>query len=165
MPKISKKRPIFDSLISSNVSYEALKNLYGKLKEHIDVIEKNKRNIPLCAFSLELSSLETIVKYLKENLKVELKEMSIILGRSVKTLWQAYSSSKRKYPYPLRADDFSLTIPILLFKDRRLSVLEHIVFYLKGKDMKFSDIARVLKRNPRTIWTIYQRAKIKGRKR
>jgi len=83
------------------------------------------------------------------------------LGRSVKTIWQAYNSSKKKYSFPLVADDFSLTIPISLFKNRRLSVLEHIVFYLKEKSMKFSDIARVLKRDPRTVWTVYNRAKKK----
>lgn len=165
MPKISKRGRVFDGLISSkNIDYEELKGLYIELKKYIEVIEKNKKNIPLCVFSTELSSLETIVKYLKENLKVDFKEISIVLGRSVKTLWQAYASSKKKYPFSLRADDFSLTIPISLFKDRRLSVLEHIVFYLKESDMKFSEIARALKRNPRTVWTVYQRARKKKKR-
>jgi len=162
MGKNRKRGPIFDSLISSkDTSYEELKELYLKLKEHIEIIEKNKSNIPLCAFSSELSGLETIVKYLKENLKIDFKEISIILGRSVKTIWQAYNDSKRKYDFPLRADDFSLTVPVSLFKDRSLSVLEHIVFFLKEKGIKFSEIARALKRNPRTVWTVYQRAKKK----
>jgi len=144
------------------MDYTELKNLYGKLKKHIEVIEKNKRSIPLCVFSSELSCLETIVKYLKENLNLKFKEMGVLLGRSTKTLWQAYNSSKKKYPFPLTADDFSLTIPVLLFKDRRLSVLEHIVSYLKKDGMRFSEIARALKRNPRTIWTVYSRARKKN---
>jgi DNA-binding CsgD family transcriptional regulator len=160
MQKNSKKgRLDRDSFSSENIDYGELKKLYEKLKEHVEVIEKNKRNIPLCVFSSKLSSLETIVKYLKENLKIQFNEISKLLGRSVKTIWQAYDSSKKKYPKEFVADDFSLTIPISLFKDRSLSVLEHIVFYLKNKGMKFSEIARALKRDPRTIWTVYQRAK------
>lgn len=163
MPKINKKRSVRRDLLSTeNIDYTELKSLYNKLKSHIEVIEKNKRNIPLCVFSLELSCLETIVKYLKENLKLEFKEMGVLLGRSTKTLWQAYNSSKKKHPLQLIADDFSLTIPISLFKDRRLSILEHIVFYLKMEGMRFSDIARALKRNPRTVWTVYSRARKKN---
>ena len=160
MQKTSKKEPVFDRLISSkNISYEQLRELYLKLKGHIEIIEKNKQNIPLCVFSPELSSLETIVKYLKENLRIPINEISVLLGRSDKTIWQAYNTSKKKYPFPLRADDFSLTVPISIFKDRKLSVLEHIVLYLKERGLKFSQIARALKRDPRTVWTVYQRAK------
>ena len=164
MEKNSKRGRIFNNSISSeNIDYGELKDLYEKLKKHVEIIEKNKKNIPLCVFSSELSSLETIVKYLKENLKLEFKEIALILKRSVKTIWQAYDSSKKKLPSGLIADDFSLTIPISLFKDRGLSVLEHIVFNLKERGMKFSQIARALKRNPRTIWTVYQRARKKKR--
>jgi len=153
------------SLVNSEgINYEELKELYEKLKSHIEVIESNKRKIPLCVFSSELSCLETIVKYLKENLKLEFKEISVLLNRSVKTLWQAYHSSKKKYEHRLVADDFSSTIPVSLFKDRRLSVLENIVFYLKERGMKFSEIANVLKRDPRTIWTVYSRARKKAKK-
>lgn len=148
-----------DSFSSENIDYEELRQLYDKLKQHVETIEKNKKNIPLCVFSSKLSSLETIVKYLKENLKLNFKQISLELGRSIKTVWQAYSGSKKKYTNALIADDFSITIPISLFKDRGLSVLEHIVFYLKNKGMRYSEIARVLERDPRTVWTVYQRAK------
>lgn len=162
MLKKGEKRKSAEDLFSSEyIDYSELKKLYEKLKVYVEVIEKNKKSIPLCVFSSELSCLETIVKYLKENLKLEFKEIGVLFGRSVKTIWQAYNSSKKKYSFPLVADDFSLTIPISLFKDRSLSILEHIVFNLKGKGMKFSEIARALKRNPRTIWTVYDRAKKK----
>lgn len=162
MEKKSKKKGFKENLVSSKyVDYIELKALYDKLKKHIEIIEKNKRNIPLSVFSSELSCLETIVKYSKENLKLDLKEISVILGRSSKTIWQAYNSSKKKYPSFLVADDFALTIPISLFKDRRLSILEHIVSELRKRGMKFSDIARTLKRDPRTIWTVCSRAKKK----
>lgn len=149
---------------SENIDYKELKILYEKLKGHIEVIEKQKRSIPLFVFSSKLSGLETIVKYLRENLHLNFKEIGILLGRSVKTVWQAYNFSKRKYSRQFTGHDFSLTIPVSVFKDRRLSVLEHIVIYLKNTGMKFSEIARRLERDPRTIWTVYSRAKKKNAK-
>ncbi len=56
----------------------------------------------------------------------------------------------------------SLAIPSSIFKNRDLSVLEAITVYLRDKKgMKYAEIARLLNRNDRTIWTSYQRAKKK----
>jgi hypothetical protein len=53
-------------------------------------------------------------------------------------------------------------IPSFVFKDRTLSVLEVMVEYLRdNKSMKFNDIALMLNRDERTIWTVYRRAKLK----
>jgi predicted transcriptional regulator len=53
-------------------------------------------------------------------------------------------------------------IPSFVFKDRSLSVLEVMVEYLKdNKKLKFKDIASILNRDERTIWTVYRRAKLK----
>jgi len=50
------------------------------------------------------------------------------------------------------------TIPTMIFKDRRLAVLESIVAYLKeNKGMQYHEIAEMLNRDQRTIWTVYQR--------
>ena len=66
MDKKLKKGSFEGSLSSSkNIDYSELKTLYEKLKETVEVIEENKKNIPLCIFSKELSGLENIVKYLK----------------------------------------------------------------------------------------------------
>ena len=56
----------------------------------------------------------------------------------------------------------SLAIPSYIFRNRDLSVLEAITVYLHDKKgMKYAEIARLLNRNDRTIWTSYQRAKKK----
>jgi len=55
-----------------------------------------------------------------------------------------------------------IDIPSFVFKDRTLSVLEVMVEYLRdNKGMKFNDIALMLNRDERTIWTSYRRAKLK----
>ena len=53
-------------------------------------------------------------------------------------------------------------IPLDVLKNRDLGVLESITVYLKDKkNMKFSEIARSLDRDQRTIWTTYTKAKKK----
>jgi len=58
--------------------------------------------------------------------------------------------------------DIWINIPSYIFKDRTLSVLEAIVKYLKEDRMLlYHDIAVLLKRDDRTIWTVYSRVKKK----
>lgn len=53
-------------------------------------------------------------------------------------------------------------IPLTIFSDRTLSTLEHIITHLKEKqNLSYQEIATLLNRNPRTVWTTYQRAKKK----
>jgi len=55
-----------------------------------------------------------------------------------------------------------LPIPTLIFKDRSISVLEAMVEYLKDeKQLSYHEIAILLNRDDRTIWTCYSRAKKK----
>lgn len=73
----------------------------------------------------------------------------------------------KKSKFSGKKEDFvssthSVNIPSIIFTDRRLSVLEILVEYLKDeKNLNYSEIARLLNRDDRTIWTVYQRAKKK----
>ncbi len=59
----------------------------------------------------------------------------------------------------------AMQIPLLVLRDRGLSVLEAIVEYLKDeKRLTYQEIALMLNRNDRTVWTCYNRAKEKRRK-
>ena len=61
-------------------------------------------------------------------------------------------NSKREY----------IDIPSFVFKDRTLSVLEVMVEYLRdNKKMRFHEIAKIINRDDRTVWTVYRRAKLK----
>lgn len=53
-------------------------------------------------------------------------------------------------------------IPTSVFRDRTLKVLESLVEYLKESEgLTYHQIAKLLNRDDRTIWTVYQRAKKK----
>jgi hypothetical protein len=56
----------------------------------------------------------------------------------------------------------TLDIPLKILQDRGVAVLEAIVEYLKEeKKLKYSEIAILLNRDQRTIWTVYNRVKKK----
>jgi hypothetical protein len=65
----------------------------------------------------------------------------------------------------LRNEEISreyIDIPSFVFKDRTLSVLEVMVEYLRdNKKMRFHEIALIINRDDRTVWTVYRRAKLK----
>jgi hypothetical protein len=56
-------------------------------------------------------------------------------------------------------------IPLSLFSNRSLGVLEVLVKFLKeNQNLTYSDIAQLLNRNDRTIWTTYKKAQMKHSK-
>lgn len=55
-----------------------------------------------------------------------------------------------------------VNIPSFVFRDRNLAALEAVVVYLKdSQGMNYAQIAKLLNRDDRTIWTTYNRAKKK----
>ncbi len=55
-----------------------------------------------------------------------------------------------------------LKIPLTVLQNRDLAILESIVEYLRDfRGLRYSEIARLLNRDSRTIWTVYNRAKKK----
>ena len=53
-------------------------------------------------------------------------------------------------------------IPSSIFLDRKISVLEAVTEYLKNKkEMSYHEIAVLLNRDDRTIWTCYNRVQKK----
>src|SRR3989344_2690926 len=120
-------------------------------------------SIPIAVFdNKELSSLETICKYLKENCNLSYHQIAILLNRNDRTIWTTYNNSKKKLPALFPVSKSEYYIPISIFKERKLSVLETIAVYLKEEcNLTFHEIAILLNRNDRTIWTVYNRGKKK----
>ncbi len=55
-----------------------------------------------------------------------------------------------------------VVVPTYILKDRSVSVLEAIVEYLKNNEkLSFHEIALLINRDDRTIWTVYDRVKKK----
>ena len=128
----------------------------------------SEKNFPISILKTELSGLEAIVKFLKENRKNSYKEIATLLKRNPKTLAVSYNVAKTKKP-----EKFSkyicankTKIPFSVFSEE-LSILEAICAYLKSENMSYSEIARLINKDPRTVWTVCKRAekKMPGRKK
>jgi len=129
-------------------------------KELLLEVEKDSL-IPTSIFSEKLSTLETVVKYLKENNGLKNKKIAELVGRDSKSVWQAYNSSKKKQAEKIIVSDIKHTFPISILKNKQLSVLENVVAYLKEQGLQNKEISELIKRDQRTIWTVLNRAKNK----
>lgn len=137
------------------------------LKERFDILEAKlnvkEEEIPLDIFSNDtLSSLETIVKFLKENRGHNFSQIASLLNRDPRTIWTTYTKAKKKLKQPFKKISSQHNIPISALQDRSLGVLESICLYLKDSlHFTTQEIALALKRSNKTIWTSYHKAKTK----
>ena len=136
-------------------------------KEIYDLVKKESLKegirIPVSIFdNKELSALEAIVKYLRENGKLRHSEIGVLLNRDERNIWTTYRNAKTKRKEKLVVKKTDLFIPIMIFQDKKLSVLENLTSYLKENyKLTYRKVAKLLNRNERTIWTVYHRAQIK----
>ena len=95
---------------------------------------------------------------------MKFREIGELLDRSERTIWINYRNSKLKKKDKIKVSDKKgegLSIPIEIFANRKLSVLESVVLYLREKGLRNSEVSKRLDKDPRNIWTIYNRAKKK----
>ena len=144
------------------LSSEEIINLINKL---LKTPVKEEVKIPISVFKNEhLGCLETIVKYLRENLLLSFKQIASLTNRKKTSLAVSYRNAKKKLKDKFVEESSPYHLPVLILQDRKLSVLENIVSYLKDTfGLTYHKIAVLLNRDDRTIWTVYQRA-IKKRK-
>ena len=155
--------------ISSSKEFEKFSSLVDEItkKHNISVDELmaltgKKEAIPLTIFENDLSPLESVTKYLHEDEALSHKEIGAILNRSPKTVWQAYKFSLKKIPGKLQVKTSPYFIPYNLLGVRKFSILESVVKHLvEDHNLKFSQIADLMNRDDRTIWTVYSRVKKK----
>ena len=155
--------------ISSQIIKRAVEELCARLglsEEQVLKLLKEKGeaiHIPVSVFSnTKLSGLELVCKYLKDELSIHFSEIAGLLNRDYRTVWTTYSIANRKQKGALSVPKSMYFFPTLILTDRRLSVLEAIVAYLKDElGLRFTEIAAELHRDQRNVWTVYSRARKK----
>jgi predicted DNA-binding protein (UPF0251 family) len=142
---------------------ELLHQLYARKKIVLaDVVRDQGTHIPCNIFSSDLSTFESICTYLKDHQGMNYHKIAVLLGRDDRTIWTVYHHALHKKKQTFSGKKSELTIPLNIFKDRSLSILEHIARYLKeDHGMTYHEIAVLLNRDDRTIWTVYNRARKK----
>lgn len=114
-----------------------------------------------------LSFLESIVVYLREEHKLGFSEIASLLNRNRKTIWTIYQRSiAKRTTRPAKVKIVSnIFIPLSTVRDRRLSILEIVIKYLVQKtSLTNHQIAVLLNRSDKTIWTVKDRANKKWTK-
>ena len=133
-------------------------------KDFVKQLDSSTIFLPTGIFSnRKLSFLESIVKYLKENLGYTNHEIALLINRDERNVWTLYNRAQKKDPHSrIKIKDNSLGIPLVVVCDRNLSILEVVVVYLKDKlNLRNAVIAKLLDRSSKTVWTCYNRAKKK----
>ena len=167
-----KKQDSTSSHLLSSAEFAKLKYYFEKAKKESKLSDEeiiseltSEPKIPVSVFNETLSGLETISKYMKENLNLDYKIIAKLLNRSAKTIWQAHFYAKKKFPEKFFIKETKFLIPVSALRNRKLSVLESIAIYLKDSlELRHHEIAALLKRDHSTIWTVCSRAKYKIKK-
>ena len=160
----------FDLKQDDLANLESAKGLLLQIKEKykltfddLKTLLEEELTFPVSILNSKLTVLESVVKYLKEEKNLSLRKISEIIGRDERNIWHAYDNAKKKYSERFVLKDTKFWIPLSIFINTKLSALESIVYYLKDEfSMSYHEIALLLKRDDRTIWTVYQRARKKN---
>lgn len=146
-----------DIVLVNALSAKILKNHAITLPDFLKKIRL--QSVPISIFHNDtLSALEAIVLYMRSDLTN--KQIAHLLNRKENTISATYKNALAKHPEPLVYKD-ELSIPLEIFKERKLSILETICVYLNSLDMSLKQISRLLNRASKTIWTVLDRAKQK----
>ena len=153
--------------LSKEDKIELISHLLDELKRlhHVseqEILYKKEISIPVGVFANDtLSSLEAVVKYLKEDMKLKFSKIARLLNRSNKTIWATYHSSIKKMPSSFGAISREIMIPASAIANRSFSTLESIVGFVKDLEHTNHEVAVMLHLDDRTIWTVYDRVKRK----
>jgi hypothetical protein len=167
--KVSRESSIND--LSSSILNDILSKydvdpatLKSALQDTITQLDKKEKGIPLSIFNKQLTVLESLVKYFVEDEGLPLRQVASILGRNEKNLWHTYNNAKKKFSGQLDLSSSTL-VPQSLFAQSVASPTEALVLYLYDElELSYTQVAALLHRNQRTIWTTYKRAKVKYEK-
>jgi hypothetical protein len=114
--------------------------------------------------SSKVSCLQAITCFLKDEKGLRFSLMEHILGRDQRSLSTTYRNAKKKNADKITTKKEKYFIPCHILRNKELSVLEHVTFYLKSQyNLSNVEIAIALEKDPRTIWTVLDRVKRKKR--
>jgi len=118
--------------------------------------KKKKIVIPLIIFKLEISPAEALCKYLRENKELSVGEITKLINRDKSTISINYKNAVKRTKEKFK-DEGDLFVDVSIFSNRKLSVLESLISYLKKKGYRNYEIAELLNKDQRNISTLYSR--------
>jgi hypothetical protein len=132
-------------------------NLLKKSKQELItlLLDKNDLQIPISLFLSKTAPLESLVKYLKDEKKIEIKTIAKRLNRNIQTIFTTYRNAKKQ---KISFNECGQKVPLYIFSKDDKSILESLVFYMKDSlGLRFCEISKNLNRDNRTVWIYYHR--------
>lgn len=144
----------------NKLNYDQKIKLIGNILQ-----EKSRANIPISVFRSRLSGLEAIIKFLKEEQGMRIKEIALSLDRKRSTVYNTYRNACRKNKGPIDVSDASILIPLKIFSERKYSILELLIHHLRDNErMTFSEATKAIAKKQSTLRTVYWRYNKKASK-
>jgi len=128
-------------------------------------IKDKQKVVSIPSYVLRYKSLgiiESVTKYLKEHMNLSYHQIALLLQRDDRVIWVTYNRAIKKISEKLTVDEPNIWLPISIFSKNENGPLETIATYLKDNlNMRFSEIARILNRDNRSVWASYNKVKKK----
>jgi hypothetical protein len=153
-----------EDVVSEFLDYIGQK--HGINKQELNAILNRRDDVQVIPLEIlgqrRLGCMESVIKYLKENKKLTYQDIAEFTGRSRSTIGVMYHNAKKKLKeqfldYPNGPN----SMPLSQLKNKRFSALESVVLFLLGRQLRVCQIAELLNRDYRTIYTVYRRGKRK----
>ncbi|MBW2970753.1 sigma-70 region 4 domain-containing protein [Candidatus Woesearchaeota archaeon] len=141
---------------------ELILKKHGLEKEVKIVVEdENAGFLPNSIFTKKLGIAESVVKYLRENLELPNMVVGELLHKTANNVAVIYRKATQKQAARFEKLDFEHKVPFEAFSDSRYTTFEAIALFYSQQEMSLKQIAAILHRDERTIWTTLQRARSK----
>ncbi|MBR9699934.1 hypothetical protein GOV09_05745 [Candidatus Woesearchaeota archaeon] len=156
------------SLVKLDSLFSELSQKYGMDYQNVAQLLRRFQSyltIPASLFKTRVSPLEAVVLFLHLKYKCTQTQMAEILHRDHTTIWTTLDNAWKKTTkaqFLQSIEESEILIPVHLLSNRRLSILEVVASYIKDKySLKYREIATLLDRDDRTVWTVIDRARKK----
>ncbi|MEM4260302.1 MAG: hypothetical protein QXG00_03625 [Candidatus Woesearchaeota archaeon] len=144
-----------NNLVSNFGNYKN-KDLLEVIKSLLQIYKERQQqwySLPVTLFFLlKLGILEKTIKYIKQNYSLNYHNISILLNRDDRIVWVAYSNAIKKHKVKLLPKESRQHIPVAIFTNRKLGLLEALTVFLRNKlHLSFNEIPVLLKKYYGTV--------------
>ena len=167
------REEVVEALFASLNSPQLLKQLLQQLQKNnnlqlpelIQLFQEAKQEqlIPLSIFSSTLYPAEALCKYLHEQEHLSYHEIAVVLKRNERSVWASCQRARKKLRSAFIVNDENYLLPLSLFQNPFLTLLESVVLYLHTTyNLTNPQIAKLLHKSPNSMAVLLKRAREKN---
>ena len=132
------------------------------IEEVLKQLSQSEKKILISTFILRdkrLGVIESVVKYLKEDVGMSYHEIAELLDRDDRVIWTTYNKSIKKKKEKFTLGEPSVFLPVSIFTEKSGPLVAVSKYLVEKCGMDYASIARLLNRDSRSIWACYQKSR------